>query len=370
MITFNQLKYNTVWYTMGQVPWIRLILLLLFLTLSTLVYYFSIQMHEATIFKISGRVDFLNMPILDKIENKTKEWWNKDIESVEGSSFTLFYIMQNWFLQEKPLKIEKYADILGIRAGFNKDASTQNKMKDIDQFFQFISYMRFTSGAMRKDYSFLRTHNKAVNSHYDRHFIYDEQIFSNFVDKTSTRDSFLYRSDPFANLFETERIWYGEAVTPFRTMAKKQKNQSLVWNIGYNEDGSISLGNLTASIVDPLLLRYMFLSNYETSDSERFSELDIFTREEDLGKFTDFDYSKVSHVDLAPGDWLYLPSNWWIQLSNRMQEKLPGKAEPKVDEIFEIDDKEVNIKWIEYIYSNLSKLEDEALTGLEMGYGS
>ena len=107
MITFNQLKYNTVWYTMGQVPWIRLILLLLFLTLSTLVYYFSIQMHEATIFKISGRVDFLNMPILDKIENKTKEWWNKDIESVEGSSFTLFYIMQNWFLQEKPLKIEK-----------------------------------------------------------------------------------------------------------------------------------------------------------------------------------------------------------------------------------------------------------------------
>ena len=114
----------------------------------------------------------------------------------------------------------------------------------------------------------------------------------------------------------------------------------------------------------------MFLSNYETSDSERFSELDIFTREEDLGKFTDFDYSKVSHVDLAPGDWLYLPSNWWIQLSNRMQEKLPGKAEPRVDEIFEIDDKEINIKWIEYIYSNLSKLEDEALTGLEMGYGS
>ena len=167
--------------------------------------------------------------------------------------------------------MKKYADILGIRAGFNKDASTQNKMKDIDQFFQFVSYMRFTSGAMRKDYSFLRTHNKAVNSHYDRHFIYDEQIFSNFVDKTNTRESFLYRSDPFANLFETERIWYGEAVTPFRTMAKKQKNQSLVWNIGYNEDGSISLGNLTASIVDPL--PYSMLSNPPPLNDRDFAKL-------------------------------------------------------------------------------------------------
>ena len=73
----------------------------------------------------------------------------------------------------------------------------------------------------------------------------------------------------------------------------KRKNQNLIWNIGYNEDGSAILGNLTASLVNPLFLRYMFLSEYGTSPSERYSELDLFTKEEDLGKFGDFDYSKV-----------------------------------------------------------------------------
>ena len=223
MITFNQLKYNTFVYTMGQVPWIRLILFLVFLTLSSLLYYFSIQMHEATIFKISGRVDFLNMPILDKIENKTSEWWKKDIEVIEGTHSTLYYIMQNWFLQEKPLKIEKYADILGIRAGFSKDTNSQNKLTQQDIYLKYVSYLKFKNGNLMKDYKFLREHNKAEdNRYFERFFIYDDNVLSNHLDEAIKRDTFLYKSDPFANLFQTDMIWYGEAVTPFRTIGNNK----------------------------------------------------------------------------------------------------------------------------------------------------
>ena len=43
-------------------------------------------MHENTLMNISGRVDFLDMPILDKIENKTEHWFQKEIETVKTSN--------------------------------------------------------------------------------------------------------------------------------------------------------------------------------------------------------------------------------------------------------------------------------------------
>lgn len=122
--------------------------------------------------------------------------------------------------------------------------------------------------------------------------------------------------------------------------------------------------------MNPLFLRNIYLSNYETSTNERFSEIDFFNKDEKTGKFPDFDYSLVSHVDLAAGDCAYIPSNWWVQIHNRMNERPLSNDSPLVDEVDIVDENEVNVKWIEYSFASTSLLADEAIYGLELGYGS
>lgn len=225
MITFNQLKYNTFCYTMGQVPCIKLILFLLFLCLSSMLYYFSIQMHENTIFRISGRVDFLDMPILDKIENKTKEWWAKDVAVVKAANDTVEYIMHAHFLQQQPVKIEGYADFLTVRKGFYYDLNTQTLFKEANSSFMFVNYKKFTTGVLIKPYEFLRKQQRDESRRKREVFVvYDDQVLNQ--DKSQQRDSFLYKQNPFNGILEIEQLVYGEAVTAFRILAKKTKGKS------------------------------------------------------------------------------------------------------------------------------------------------
>jgi len=122
--------------------------------------------------------------------------------------------------------------------------------------------------------------------------------------------------------------------------------------------------------VNPLFLRNIYLIDYEATPNERLSGLDLFNKDEKARLFPDFDYSLVSHVDLAPGDCLYIPSNWWLQIHNRMNEKIPNNDSQQIDQTDIADETEVNVKWIEYSFASVSLLADEAIYGLEHGYGS
>mmetsp|Transcript_17034 Transcript_17034/g.19638 ORF Transcript_17034/g.19638 Transcript_17034/m.19638 type:complete len:194 (+) Transcript_17034:110-691(+) len=188
-------------------------------------YFFAVQTHEATIFKISGRVDFLYMPILDRIESKVKEWWTKDIVVVKAANDTVDYIMQNHFLQQQPLKIEGYADFLGVRKRFYYDVDTQYEFKDRNRAFIFANCKQFATSVLTKPYEFLRDfQGDDARKKQDIFIVYDNQVLSR--EKEHQKDYFLYKQNPFNYLLEIEQLVYGESVMPFRILAKKTKGKS------------------------------------------------------------------------------------------------------------------------------------------------
>jgi len=301
MITFNQLKYNTFVYTMSQVPCIRLILLFIFLTVSSVLYYVSIEMHESTIFNISGRVDFLNMPILDRIENKTSEWWNKEIPSLAASQNTVRKIMKEHYLQQKPVIIKNYADFIGLRDGFASDADIQNNFINQEIFFQYHNYHKFRQGSVMKKYDYFRNHSDSIPmSIKHRMIIYDDVVFTP-VDEETTQ-SIIEQKNPFRNLFDIDKVVYGEAITPFYTPAIKQNSQKLICNIGTGESDKKKTSNLDVSLLSPLFMRYIFINSYQTNDYERFSDLDLYSTQNGYGKYETFDYERTIQVEIKPGD--------------------------------------------------------------------
>lgn len=219
-------------------------------------------------------------------------------------------------------------------------------------------------------YKYLRNHTEInPKSRNHRLFIYDDMVFTKFADtaeeKQAQAQNILYQKNPFKEVFQPEKIWYGEAVTPFNTMSKKHNAQKMICNIEYGESESVKLGTMGISLLDPLFLRHIYLNSYMTSDAERYSDLDLYNLENGYGKYYTFDYERISQLELAPGDCIYVPNNWWTQIHFRMQEKIPGSSDSVFDDKDPTEEFETNIKWIEYEYSSISRLEDEAFAGLE-----
>lgn len=219
-----------------------------------------------------------------------------------------------------------------------------------------------------KEYSHLRSAAKESRNRRSKLFIHDDNVLSN--DKFTTREGLLLQKDPFGGILQTDRIVFGEAISRFHTMAKKQSAQKMICNIAYANDSSIQLGRLEVSLINPLFLRYVYLNSYKTSSDERYSDLDLYNFDMDSGEFPNFDYRRVLHEELEAGDCIYVPSNWWIQLHYDMVAKETEDADENSEESDKKQDRETNIKWLEYHYPSVSRLEDEALIGLEEGYGS
>ena len=127
--------------------------------------------------------------------------------------------------------------------------------------------------------------------------------------------------------------------------------------------------NLDISILHPLFLRYMYINDYYTTFYESWSDIDLYSTKSGYGRFPNFDYERTTQLEIAPGDCLYLPSNWWMQLHFRMKEKADGDSVPMYEQFDPVEDHETNIKWVEFHYTSNSILEDYALSGLEEGYG-
>ena len=128
---------------------------------------------------------------------------------------------------------------------------------------------------------------------------------------------------------------------------------------------------MNISLVHPLYLRYMYLDDFWTDDNARYSDLDLFNGVNGEGKYNNFKYDRVNQSTLSPGDCLYIPSNWWVQLDNRMSIKDElTNGHPLYEKYLPKSEKEHNVKWVEYEYTKVSFLEDEAFDALEEGYGS
>jgi hypothetical protein len=258
-------------------------------------------MHESTIFNISGRVDFLNMPILDRIENKTSEWWNKEIPSLAASQNTVRKIMKEHYLQQKPVIIKNYADFIGLRDGFASDADIQNNFINQEIFFQYHNYHKFRQGSVMKKYDYFRNHSDSIPmSIKHRMIIYDDVVFTPVYEETT--QSIIEQKNPFRNLFDIDKVVYGEAITPFYTPAIKQNSQKLICNIGTGESDKKKTSNLDVSLLSPLFMRYIFINSYQTNDYERFSDLDLYSTQNGYGKYETFDYERTIQVEIKPGD--------------------------------------------------------------------
>ena len=61
-------------------------------------------------------------------------------------------------------------------------------------------------------------------------------------------------------------------------------------------------GNLNISIVDPLYLRYMHVNDYFFNGEDKFSDIDLYNQPDEPGYFPSFNYSRVLHQELKPGD--------------------------------------------------------------------
>ena len=301
-----------------------------------------------------------------KLRNKENEWKLENIEKVTKGSDTIQKIMKEHYLQETPLFIEGYADFIKLREGIYNDTYTQ---LDSEYSFFFIDFNNMRKNRMKHSYQYLRTQNsnKEEGKKSSRLFIYDDYIFN----KNESDTNLILDKNPFNGIFKVEKVIYGESIQPFYTLATKKNSQKFICNIGLSEDKEVNMGNLNISLVNPLYLRYMYLMNYRKYDNAKFSELDLFNIEEKNGKFPTFDYGKINHATLQPGDCLYVPANWWVQLDHMMHKKFPGSNEPMYEKYLPKDEeKDTVVKWIEYEYTNLNYLEDEAFEGLENGYGS
>jgi hypothetical protein len=87
-------------------------------------------MHQATIFRISGRVDFLDMPILDRIEENETKWALSEIDEIESNQKSIRTIMSDYFMQQTPVKLKNYADFTKLRVDFNTDYDIQKRLTD------------------------------------------------------------------------------------------------------------------------------------------------------------------------------------------------------------------------------------------------
>mmetsp|Transcript_32778 Transcript_32778/g.29066 ORF Transcript_32778/g.29066 Transcript_32778/m.29066 type:complete len:325 (+) Transcript_32778:146-1120(+) len=324
-------------------------------------------MHEATIFRISGRVDFLEMPILDRLEEKEEEWGLKSIPEINKGQDSITTIMREHYFQQIPLKIKGYADFIELRQRFNTDPGLVAKFENNNFSVKFIDFKNIKKSKMMHNYKYLRTQNDNISEgeKRKRFFIYDEELFSKDVKAKDDQTNLVREKNPFNGIFNIHKVVYGESVHPFYTLASKKSAQKFICNIG----SEAPVGNLNISIVHPLYLRYMYLTDYMSDDYTRYSDLDLFNPADEGGKFNNFNYDIVNHATLSPGDCIYIPSNYWTQIDNRMHEKLPGSTEPLYEKYLPKDERE-NVKWVEYEYTDLSYLEGEALDALERGYGS
>jgi hypothetical protein len=326
----------------------------MFLAVSSVLYLLSIKMHEKTIFKISGRVDFLDMPVLDNIENKTEQWYSPIISILDASNNVASEIMQYHYLQQQPLLINHYADHINLTSELVKLEKSE---------IEYTEMYKAANINLRKNVN----KGKVVA----RLLIFDEVYYRNPNGLKSNMDKLFIDKDPMKEMLETTIVWHHKEQYNFRTFAVKDDANKMVCNIAHNaDDQSVPLGAMDVAILDPLFIRNTYLSTKYLSLNATYSEVDMFQRDPNLQKFPNFEYEKVSHLSLKPGDCLYLPNQWWMQINF-------DKIERHVDDIDNPDTvtpgeklESATVEWIEYSYPSISNLQDVAMWGIEEGYGS
>jgi len=187
-------------------------------------------MHENTIFRISGRVDFLDMPILDKIEEKEEEWALKEIPVMAKSQDTITTIMRDHYFQQIPLKITGYADFIELRKEFNIDPDLVEKLENNNFSVKFINFKDLKNHKMMHNYQYLRSQNDNLpeGSKKNRYFIYDDELFSKDVRAEEEEINLVREKNPFRDIFSINKVIYGESVQPFYTLASKKNAQKFI----------------------------------------------------------------------------------------------------------------------------------------------
>jgi len=319
-------------------------------------------MHEDTIFKISGSIDFYDMLMLEKLDEKQEDWKFSEIPTVENGEKVQEIIMNDHFFQEKPLKITGFSGDVYVRKDYDFEQDIQAKQQDSNHTFLFKDFRHLDRGATRFPYKYLREQNEGTEQSTNKksstqspsYFIYDEQILpeeKQNSEKEEEQSNDETTIKPFDELFKVSSIIYGESLLPFYTKPAEQTVQKIICNIGLNDTKDELVGNLNVSVVNHLFLRYLYLTNRFTDDNSAISELDLFNTDKDYGKSRSFDYSMINQVTLKPGDCLYLPANWWLQLHNRMDLKLSGQKSPLFENNLPDEEIPTNVRWVEYKYA-------------------
>jgi hypothetical protein len=169
--------------------------------------------------------------------------------------------------------------------------------------FKFSDFRRPKKGVIMHDYQFLRQQNENNETKKTRYFIHDDRIFENDIEEAkSSKNHILLEKNPFFRLFDVDKVWYGESTQPFSTMAKKQQEQKFICNIAYSDNKDVALRNLNISLMNPLYLRYVFLNDYHPANNDRYTDIDLYNLPDDAGQFSGFNYTRVNHATLTPGD--------------------------------------------------------------------
>ena len=308
-----------------------------------------------TIFNITGRVNFLDMPILDKIEKDHEEWEIPNIPKINGDRKVEDIrneIMQEHYFQQIPAIIQGFAKKISIIDELKK--LKKDELEEFDYFFDLKSL-------------------KEDEKNYTKHYTYNETNFKQNPNNDLAIDQKLRSKNPFNNILDLASVWFKRTTYNFKTIPVRSNTQKLICNVAFEDEEIQNLGFLDVTLLHPLWIRNIPLSQKRISyhDGTKYSEVEDIYQTDSMKQnhHIPFNYTQTNHLLLKPTDCLYLPNHWWIQIvfddvkrdaSDKTTD--PINKEPRFDN--------ATVAWVEYHYPTKSTFEDVLLEGLMEGYGS
>ena len=308
-----------------------------------------------TIFNITGRVDFLDIPILDKIEKDHEKWEIPNIPKINGDRKVEDIrkeIMQKYYFQQIPAIIPNFGKIFS-----SIDWIEDLNKEDITNSTHYVA--KKWNSEFKDKFSFCYKYN-------EKNFNIAASSNSNLVEKLKSKD-------PFKGILGLTSVWYNKKNDSFKTIPVRSNAQKLICNIAYSHDESHEPGTMNVTLLHPLWLRYVPLHKLYASGYEgtKYSEVeDMYRNESEQHNYnTPFRYNQTVHLELKPYDCLYLPNHWWMQIV--FDHIVLDDSDPTSDkDINAKEPKNATLAWIEYHYPTISTFEDVLLEGLMEGYGS
>ena len=166
-------------------------------------------MHEDTIFAITRRVDFLDMPILDSIEENENEWYISEIDEYDGSEDTVSKIIHDFYFQQAPVIFTELDDTIGIIDHLQILEETESE--DLNHFVK----------------------NSRGQADSTELYIYSKFNFENVqnFDKNYSNSKLmklLKSKDPLEYAFDLVSVWHKRTTESFKTIPVRSNTQKLI----------------------------------------------------------------------------------------------------------------------------------------------